>query len=366
MNKIVMILTNRYDPDVRVYKEAKYLVENGFEVEILCWDRESHYPHDENVFEDGIKITRFYPNAKYGSGLKQIFGFLKFIKEVKHYLKNKDINYIHCHDLDGAIVGNIVKKGRPELVFDMHEYYEVQGSKQKIRKIVRIVVNLIQTRFDHIIYVNPEQTKNMKKKNQEKLVYLPNYPEVENYTSFLKESTSTLKISYIGAVRQFNELKNLILASKGIPNVEVAIHGEGVAYSRLNELSKKYKNVKITGVFKHHQSGQLFSECDVLYAVYPTHSLQNRIAYPVKFFEAIASKTPLIVSKGTILEEELKKNDIGFAVDGENIEEIEELIKYLVLNKDSLENKTANIEKIQEKYQWSSVVKNLDYIYSEK
>ena len=36
-NKVYMILTNGFDPDVRVYKEAKYLVEKNFEVTILCW-----------------------------------------------------------------------------------------------------------------------------------------------------------------------------------------------------------------------------------------------------------------------------------------------------------------------------------------
>ena len=42
-NKVYMILTNGFDPDVRVYKEAKYLVEKNFEVTILCWDRRCEY-----------------------------------------------------------------------------------------------------------------------------------------------------------------------------------------------------------------------------------------------------------------------------------------------------------------------------------
>ena len=35
-----MLLTNGFDPDVRVYKEALYLVGRGFSVTVLCWDRD--------------------------------------------------------------------------------------------------------------------------------------------------------------------------------------------------------------------------------------------------------------------------------------------------------------------------------------
>lgn len=364
MNKVIMILTNRYDPDVRVYKEAKYLIENGFDVEILCWDRESHYPSKEITIEDGIKIKRFYPSAKYGSGIKQAAAYFRFIQEVKKYLSNKNFDYIHCHDLDGALVGSMMKKNNVKLIFDMHEYYEVQGSKQKVRRIIRSIVSRIQTKFDFIIYVNSEQIKNIKKINLSKLIYLPNYPEVKNYQGFSKDDSQFLRVSYIGAVRQYNELKNLIEASKGSNNIEVAIHGEGIAYKRLREIAKDIENVNVTGVFKHHQAGYLFNECDVLYAVYPIHTLQNRIAYPVKFFEAIASKTPIIVSKGTVLEKEVIKYDIGFVVDGKNVKEIKELLIYIQNNKSILMDKISNIEKIQSDFQWKTIVKNLDKIYS--
>ena len=48
MKKVKMILTNGFGPDVRVYKEAKYLVSKGFDVEILCWDRENEFAGAES------------------------------------------------------------------------------------------------------------------------------------------------------------------------------------------------------------------------------------------------------------------------------------------------------------------------------
>ena len=125
--KVKMILTNRFDPDVRVYKEAKYLAKKGFDVEILCWDRENEYKDREVEFLDGIKIKRLYPYAKYGTGLKQLKSFYKFILECKKYLKCEEYDYLHCHDLDGVIAGYILKSKDSKLIFDMHEFYEVNG-----------------------------------------------------------------------------------------------------------------------------------------------------------------------------------------------------------------------------------------------
>ena len=105
--KIVMILTNGFEPDLRVYKEAKYLSNKGYDIEILCWDREGKYITKPIEQLGKIKIVRFFEKSTYGSGLKQIFKLLKFKNACKKYLKKQKINYtyMHCHDLDGMLVG---------------------------------------------------------------------------------------------------------------------------------------------------------------------------------------------------------------------------------------------------------------------
>ncbi|MBZ2174080.1 glycosyltransferase [Schnuerera sp. xch1] len=363
MKKVKMILTNRFDPDVRVYKEAKYLVNEGFDVEILCWDRENEYKDKEIEVIDGIKIKRFFPYAKYGTGFKQLKSFKRFISECKEYLKDKDYQFLHCHDLDGIITGYLAKKNNSKLIFDMHEFYEVNGKKQKIRYIVRGIVNFFQNKSDYIIHVNEMQKNPISEKNKKKLVYLPNYPENGNYISSERTKSDKLRISYIGAVRQYNELKNLMDVCNEMNDVEVFIHGAGVAYKKLKDIEDNYNNVYVTGRYDFTQSAKLYSETDVLYALYPTSSIQYRTSYPVKFFEAIITKTPIIVNKETVLEDFINKHNIGFAVDGSNIEEIKKTIDYINNNRHILDEKMNNLENIQYDYSWEEVVKNLDEVY---
>lgn len=363
MKKVKMILTNSFDPDPRVYKEAKYLISIGMQVEILCWDRENVYLDKEIENVDGIEIKRFYPYSKYGSGIKQVKAYLDFKEQVKQYLKDKDYDYIHCHDLDGIIIGNSVRDRNSKLIFDMHENYEINGRNQKIRYFVRMIVNYYQNKSDYLIFVNELQKEFMSHKNKNKSVYLPNYPSTDDLKNCTKSVSDKLRISYIGSVRQYDELKVLMDACKDLGSVSISIHGAGIAYERLNSIKNEYNNVKVTGRYDFMQSSELYSEADLLYVIYPTSSMQYLTSYPVKFFESIITKTPVIVGKNTVLEKFVEKYDIGFVVDGDNIEDVRKLIIYIDENKYILENKIKNLGKIQYNYCWEEIVKNLKDIY---
>jgi len=47
--KILMILSNPFIVDPRVYKEAMSLSDAGHEVTVIFWDREAKYSSDETV-----------------------------------------------------------------------------------------------------------------------------------------------------------------------------------------------------------------------------------------------------------------------------------------------------------------------------
>lgn len=361
MKDIKMILTNRYDPDIRVHKEAKYLVSKGFNVEVLCWDRENDYKKEEIV--DGVKIRRFYPYAKYGTGIKQVISFFKFISEINHYLKINSYDYLHCHDLDGIITGYLANSKQRKLIFDMHEIYEINGNRQRNKFLIRLLVKFLQSKSEKIIYLNKLQTLKLSEKSKSKLVYLPNYPETNNFFNAEKVKSMKLRISYIGAVRQFKELKMIMDASVGINDIDIKIHGAGVAYKKLKDIESNYYNVTVTGKYNYLDSIKLYNHTDILYAIYSNENLQYKGSYPVKLFEAIITKTPIIVNKNSVLADFVEKHGIGFVVNGNDVDAIRELIMYINKNDDVLQKKANNLEKIQHKFSWETVVSNLDSVY---
>lgn len=361
--KIVMILTNRFDPDVRVYKEAKYLVENGHEVEILCWDRENEYLEKSIENIEGIMVKRFFPYSKYGSGIKQVVPFTRFILEVNKYLSNVEYDFLHCHDLDGVFTGYFVRRKNIPLVFDMHEYYEMQKSNKIIRIIVKIIVRFFQKKAYKIIYVNEYQIMSLRNTVKTKCIYLPNYPDKSNFQNPRKTVSEKLRISYIGIVGQFKQLKNLMDASRGISEVSISIHGNGIAFERLKAIEDEYDNVTITGKYRFDESEKLYNDTDLHYVVYSMNNVQNKLSEPVKFYESIATKTPMIVNEGSKIGKFVQENRIGYTIDGDKIEDIRELILFIQKNSEELKRFEKNLENIKDKYIWQNVVTNLSQIY---
>ncbi len=352
---VYMILTNSFNPDVRVYKEAKYLVEQGFNVTILCWDRKCEFLNQDTDSLDGIRIKRFSIPANPGTGMKQLLPYFKFMKEVKKYLKDKEYTYLHCHDFDGILIGMFTKnKKMKKIIFDMHEIYDNYAYARNI--FFQTFYSHILKKANSIIYVNEKQVDKIK--NKEKLIFLPNYPERNMYLPIEKKDEQKLKINYIGSVRDYEALKTLSEIEDD--NFEIGIYGTGVCYNRLQEECKG-KNVKIYGKYNGiSESGEIYRNTDILYCVYNPNVENWKNSYPVKLFEAIVTLTPVIVSTNTITEKFVKEYGIGEAVEYANQESLYNAITKISKNYSIY---VKNLEKISEEYKWETVVKHLDKIY---
>ena len=357
LKKVYMILTNGFDPDVRVYKEAKYLVEKGYEVTILCWDRKCEYVNQFEEKPDGIEIKRFSIPSKPGTGIKQLFPYLNFIFTVRKYLKDKKYTYIHCHDFDGMIVGMLTKrKKQKKLIFDMHEIYTNYAYAKN--GLFKLFFNKILNEVDYIIYVNNEQIKNIKQK--EKLVFLPNYPDEQVYLPINKKKDEKIRINYIGSLRDYDSLKTLAEIGKENSNLKIGFYGMGVCQK---ELEEEYENspVKIYGKYDGTtESGEIYRNTDILYCSYNPNIQNWKTAYPVKLYEAIITITPIIVSKNTVVGEFVEEHKIGETIEYSDKVSILQAIQKIQNNYNEY---VENINKIANEYKWENIVPHLENIY---
>lgn len=355
---IYMILTNGFDPDVRVYKEAKYLVEKGFNVEILCWDRKCEYKEKSEEILDGIKIRRFHILSQPGTGMKQIFSYIKFIFNIRKYLNvKKNCYYLHCHDFDGMITGLLSKKNKKQkLIFDMHEIYKNYSYAKN--KLFDIIFAYCLKKAEYIIYVNDEQINNLGEKIKNKLVYLPNYPEEKYYMPKEKSESEKIRVNYIGALRDYNSLK--ALADIQDSKLEIGLYGIGICYDRLKEECEK-SSVKIYGKYNGiKESGKIYRNTDILYCAYNPDVKNWKNAYPVKLFEAIITLTPIIASNETIAGEFITKMGIGVTVEYGNKDSIINAINMIV---NDYNKYVENLQKISKDYKWEKIINNLMQIY---
>ena len=354
---VYMILTNGFDPDVRVLKEAEYLISNGFEVEIICWDRKLEYLDKQYEEFNKIKIHRIPIFSNYGTGMKQLFPYLKFIFKVRNFLKKKSYFYLHCHDFDGVIAGLFTKnKKNKKIIFDMHEIYTNYGYAKN--KLFKFIFNGVLEKVNYIVYVNDEQIKNYKVYSN-KMIYLPNYPRQIDYLPIKKNRKKIFKINYVGNLRDYDSLK--CLASVKDKKYKIGIYGYGVCYQRLyDEFSStiyfygKYNGIK--------DSVNIYQNTDILYCVYNPNVENWKNAYPVKLYEAIVTYTPIIVSANTKVANFVDKNKIGVSIKYNNSKDLVNGIEKIIENYNQY---VLNIQKIANLYKWEQVVLNLLKIYKD-
>lgn len=357
--KIFMILTNGFDPDVRVYKEAKYLKNKGFDIEIVCWDRKGDYLGKLEDEVENIKIKRFYIPSKPGTGMKQIIPFIKFIKSVRKYLKDKNYSYLHCHDFDGMTAGLFTKRRKDKMIiFDMHEIYKNYSYAKN--RVFDFIFNKYLRKSQYIIYVNDEQIKGMASILKEKTVFLPNYPEEKIYIPIKKSFRNKTRVNYVGSLRDYESLDTLSQIGLDNEQIQVGLYGMGICFDKLNE---KYKNTNIKIYGKYNgisESGEIYRNTDILYCSYNPEIKNWKTAYPVKLFESIITLTPIIVSEDTEVSNFVKVNEIGESIQyGDKTSIINAINKI----KTHYEEYVENIKKIANDYKWEKIVRNLDRIY---
>lgn len=371
-----MILDNYFAPDPRVYKEAIYLVEKGHDVEILALDKKNVAKDRPVEIMDGIKIKRFFCRTENTTRLMEqnkfirlfkyfiyLFWSIKFMYQCKSYLKKSSYDYLHCHDLLAAITGVIIKKKQDVFIFDRHENFELMGGNLR-RKITKIILKCIYSKSKYIITTSDESYDIIDKKYSDKIVIINNYPNVNCFSNVEKTKSDLLRISFIGAVRTYDELKILFDACIGLEDVVVRIHGSGSRSEDVALLAKSYKNIEVYGEYNGiKEANELYKQSDVTYCVYGDFNKNSVSTFAVKFYESIYTGTVLIVNKNSAMGKLVQKEKIGFCVKWDDIQDVRNAIEYIKNNPQEVQKIKERMLSMRDKYSWESVVKKLDDIY---
>lgn len=369
MKKVVMLLSNPFKPDPRVYKEAKTLVNNGYDVTVLAWDRECKYPKKEVI--DGIKIERIKLKAPYGKitlfvylSLWDIIVFFKMI------FRKFDI--IHCHDFDtlpmGIFISRILNK---KVIFDAHElyyHYLLNTGFRKLAFLFKKIEEFLVKNTEGVITATPglmeNYSKTLSKKTKTAIIY--NTAEKDLFKNFKKKRMKKFIVSYIGSIRYPKSLLNLFDACKDIENIEIHVVGGGTHEKEIKKESLKYAQVKVFGSFIYSEILNFYEKSDCIYAVYGSDSINIKLAFPVKLFEAMICGIPVIVDKNTDAATFVEDNKIGFAIDGNSKNEIRKTICHLKENLDVCIEMGKRAKKLaEEKYNWELESKKLLKLYKE-
>ena len=307
MIKVAMVLGHDLlipNEDIRVYREALALINEGYEVTVFCWARRlEKYETKWKAEKDGIKVVRIFEELK-GGFFSKVKSFRKALKKLEEKVAEYEPDIVHAHDLEVLDVAvNIKNKLGSKIIFDSHEDWpmleKVQNwfvGKYYERKQKKLIGNV-----DALLTVSDELAVRL---GGGTVLYNSELLEtVEKPVLHDRFGLNGIVAGYIGALRK-PILEEILEAASKVNALSVLIVGgppKGQAgytnmIKELEELAiEKGANAKFTGPLPYSMMNECYAACDILMVGHYVDKRLRDYAIPKKLLDAMAYKVPVIV-----------------------------------------------------------------------
>jgi glycosyltransferase involved in cell wall biosynthesis len=373
--KVLMLLTNAFDPDPRVHNEAKSLVKHGYEVRIVCWDRDRKNTAVECI--DGIFVERIYLKSTHGRGLTQVFFLpLFWIKTFFRVFKDK-LDIVHCHDFDTLPLGYILAKfKKAKLIYDAHESFSDMLSNSLPGWFIKALVafeNFFIKRVDMLITVGTIIEDFFKKRGAKKTAVVGNWKDPKEFVLSEEEkqeirqklsiTNGQLIFSYIGWFNKERKLDVLLEAVAATKDIRFLIGGDGPDRYLVEEYAKKYSNITYLGYVKAKDIPGYTAISDAIVYTYKEDDPNARFSAPNKLFEALAAGKPIITGNFGEIAKIVREEQCGVVLEPLNSETLREAFYDFSTNGKFNVYQDSSRMAGQNKYNWQKAEKVLEGVY---
>lgn len=374
MKRVVLIRSNAVSPDPAVEKMANTLLELGYRVTILGWDRECNYKSNIKMlnFSNGkAELVLFGIKAEFGAGLRGNFKpLLLFQLRIRKWLKDNmnSIDVIHAFDFDTGFIVRKTMKPSIKLVYHILDYYiDSHGLRGFLGRTIRLLENRIIESADATVICTEKRKEQIAGCNPKRLCVIHNTPDAKIIDTSLSVKTgddSKIKIVYVGILVGSRLLKEITEIVTNDNRFEFHVGGFGNLEKFFIDCSDRYENVYYYGKLPYDKTLALERECDIMVAIYDPRIKNNRYAAPNKFYEALMIGKPLIMAKGTGFDDIIEKNKIGCTIEF-SVEGVKQGLESMLDNKDrwrkmsTIENNLYNNE-----YSWEIMKARINELYS--
>ncbi len=366
-----MLLTNAFDPDPRVYQEAKVLIEKGYKVSILCWDRDPKAPFQENI--DGIYVERIYVKSTHGRGSTQIIFLLLFWIKALIKALSKKIDITYCHDFDTLPLGYTISRlKKTKLVYDAHEsYVDMLASNVSplIKKIISVAENYLLKKVDLTITVGDILKESLIKKGAFQVMVVGNWKQLTDFqfsAKVLEEEKTKLGIpkdalvvSYIAHLNPERKIEPLLRSIENEEDVFLVVGGRGPIEKIVRNSAQKHKNIIFLGFVHPLKVPFYVALSDVVYYGFDKNNPNAQYSAPNKLFEALAAGKAIITGDFGEIGHIVKKYNCGLILKDYSIEEIKKAINILKNKNYLIEIQNNSLKIAEKKYNWQMAKENL-------
>lgn len=359
----VCILTSVHPPfDIRIFhKEAKSLVKAGYDVTLVA-------QHDKDETLDGTRIVPL-PKPK-----KRIVRMTRTVWLIYRKALKIDADIYHFHDPELIPIGLMLKYQGKKVIYDVHEDVPRQNlSKPYIPAVLRKPISgMIEAlegfsarRFDGVVTATPFINRRFLELGAN-AVNVNNYPLASELALAENQWEKKEKaVCYVGDIAEIRGAFEMLAAiEKTKYRLLLAGYFEPGLEDRLKQLPG-WRQVEALGfVGREGVRAIMAGAVAGLVLLHPTINYID--ALPVKMFEYMSAKIPVIASNFPLWKEIVEGAECGICVDPLNPEEIAEAIQFIVEHSAEAKQMGKNGRKaVEERYNWCMEEKKLLRLYEE-
>ena len=373
MHKVVMTVSNDFTTDYRVHREAKALVDVGYDVTIFC----VHLPGLKGAEEiDGIHVRRILDNYIRLPLTKQA----RMVRAMwRRALLEAKADVYHAHDrdtLDETV--RAAKKVGAKCVYDSHEYWpdknRYESNTGSLRdRLSEFWWNLKERRYikqvDSLEVSSPGHGEGLvkryglvKKFGRPGYVTVRSIPEYQRGTDPLllrrkyNLSEDSRIIVYVGNIQRNRGIEEVIASLTHLPStVHFVIIGYGHYQATLEKQlpGELRERVHLFGKVHYRDIVPTIYSADIGVAPFQANCFSHYHVLPNKPFEYLLAELPVAASNFPDMRSVLDEASAGVFFDPSNPKDIAKAIKSILDNPERQQQMRKNARQITEtKFRW--------------
>ena len=367
--RVVICRSNPVAPDPRVEKTARALVQSGYAVSIVAWNRTGQLLESPDLAE--VELHRLQIPAQYGTGMQNLKPLLRWQWLLLRWLWQHRGEYraIHACDFDTVLPAVVIKLLAGKIVvYDIFDFYadHVRLGSGWLRGFLRWLDRRIIRAADAVILVDDVRTAQLAGIRPRRLEIIYNTPEDRSalLPDLSGDHKEGLRIAYIGLLQLDRGLLNLIELLSGHPDWHFDLAGFGGDEAAILQNALALSNLTWHRLVPYSMALEISARADVLLATYDPAVPNNRLASPNKLFEAMMLSKPVIVAEGTGMDTLVQSHRMGITVPYGDGPKLEAALERLAQDPVLRQTLGANGRRLYEqRYDWREMQARLTRLY---
>lgn len=335
----------------------------------------SRYSKEKGIFkkrysqeEKNIDNYEINIKAKTGRGMINIFQLISYeFAVLKWLMKNSDkFDFIHVFDLDAGLPVYIYSKlKRKKYIYHIADFYiDSRGvNNTLLRKFIRKLEYAVIKRAETTIICTEGRREQIAGSQPKSLVVVHNTPSKKEIVANSSKNEK-ITFTYVGGLARNRFIEDIIDIFKANKNFNLKLAGMGNMEEYAKESSIEHENIDYLGMIDYEEALKLYSQTDVMFAMYDPLVPNYRYSAPNKVYEAMMYGKPIVVAKDTGVDGIVVDEDMGFAISYSK-EAFKGLLSKIENNKDILIEKGENASRAYEKYSWETMKQRLVEVYDD-